>query len=288
MKFDNHANLFLLFITVFGCSNADLDHKEIEKIIERTRPGYEYWLKDIGSKLVIDTAQLRFWLSEFKDPFANIVMQSQFENVNDLDQAIKLVISHAQKSQSPVCWPVTVALRPRQTAATLKKNGFEKVLTYEMVELNIKDAHFMDIKNADIEIKKLDFNSIQEWLNIVGNAFEYNPLLAKACLKYLEADIKNNSKTQEHFAGYYKGKLVSTGTLLIEYYGGGHVYDIATLPEVQRNGMATAMMQFIIKRAQDLGVKTINLLATDQGKSIYQKFGFKKLYDIDMYVYNPY
>lgn len=272
---------FFLSSNIFALSEEQVLH-----IVERTRPGYEHWLKNIKAKPIINDSQLIFWVADCKDPFANIVMKSSFNSSTDLREAVKRVIAIAKELQTPISWMVAPHAKPADTSSILKTNGFLPVITYEMVELDIQEAIMIEIKNPDIEIRKLDSVSIDAWLNIVSPAFEYNSALTKACYEYLQSDVANKAAEQEHYAGYFKGKLVTTGTLLIEYYGGGHVYDIATVPEAQHNGMATAMMQFIIKRADDLGIKTINLLATDAGKSIYQKLGFKKLFDMDMFVFS--
>lgn len=287
MKFNQLNGYIAFFMALFtSCFIFALNQNEIYQIIAKTRPAYEDWLKDINSKLVTETQELRFWLSPYKDPFANIITLSSFSTQADLEKAIALVTNKARELKMPISWFVAPYMNPLETPNVLIKNGFFKAVSYEIVELNLENAILSNIHSSDIQIIPLKYADINAWMSIVASAFEYNEQLAQSCVEYIKRDVKNNNPDQEHFAGFFKGKLVTTGTLLIGQDGWSHVYDIATLQHAQHKGMATAMMNYIIKRAKERNLKIINLMATAEGKAIYNKLGFKKLYDIDMFVFN--
>ena len=54
-----------------------------------------------------------------------------------------------------------------------------------------------------------------------------------------------------------------------------YVLNMYTLPQGRSKGLATALLQKLIIKAKELGIDTMSLVATEQGKSIYEKADFK-------------
>ncbi|NLM62500.1 MAG: GNAT family N-acetyltransferase [Clostridiales bacterium] len=53
------------------------------------------------------------------------------------------------------------------------------------------------------------------------------------------------------------------------------MYNVYTNPEYRRRGIATQVMTALLQEAEKLNVAVIDLLSTDDGKSLYEKLGFK-------------
>lgn len=51
--------------------------------------------------------------------------------------------------------------------------------------------------------------------------------------------------------------------------------DVYTIPEYRGKGLGTSLLESIMKHAKELGYKKIILNATDSGRNLYEKFGFK-------------
>lgn len=56
----------------------------------------------------------------------------------------------------------------------------------------------------------------------------------------------------------------------------GTLLNVFTYPEYHRMGFATKLVCHIIDEAKQLGVSSINLSATQEGKPLYEKLGFTK------------
>lgn len=54
----------------------------------------------------------------------------------------------------------------------------------------------------------------------------------------------------------------------------GTVYNVYTYPQYRRKGIATQIMQALLAEAEALGVASVDLLATEDGKPLYNKLGF--------------
>lgn len=50
--------------------------------------------------------------------------------------------------------------------------------------------------------------------------------------------------------------------------------NVITYPEYRRKGIATQVIKFLIEEAELKRISSIDLLATEQGKSLYEKLGF--------------
>jgi len=54
----------------------------------------------------------------------------------------------------------------------------------------------------------------------------------------------------------------------------GTVYNVYTYPRYRRKGIATKVLQSLLANAELLGVASLDLLATEDGKPLYDKLGF--------------
>jgi len=55
----------------------------------------------------------------------------------------------------------------------------------------------------------------------------------------------------------------------------GTVYNVFTYPPYRRKGIATKVMRVLLEEAKLLGVVSVDLLATEDGKPLYEKLGFQ-------------
>jgi GNAT superfamily N-acetyltransferase len=98
---------------------------------------------------------------------------------------------------------------------------------------------------------------------------------------YFDRHIKNNE-----FIGIiceYDQKIISVAYLIIgewppnrKFLNGktGTLLNVYTYPEYRKNGIATDVIKRIIEEAKKQNVSIIDLLATEEGESVYKKLGF--------------
>ena len=106
---------------------------------------------------------------------------------------------------------------------------------------------------------------------------------------YFDRHIKN-----EEFIGIvceYEQKIISVAYLIIDewppnrkFLNGkiGTLLNVYTYPKYRKNGIATNVIKMIIEEAKKQNVSIIDLLATEEGESVYKKLGFLENEDKSM------
>ena len=57
----------------------------------------------------------------------------------------------------------------------------------------------------------------------------------------------------------------------------GTVYNVLTYKEYRRTGVATQVLTALLNEARSMGIKTVDLWATEDGEELYEKLGFWKV-----------
>ena len=77
------------------------------------------------------------------------------------------------------------------------------------------------------------------------------------------------------YLGYFDGEPVATSQLLLSD-GVGGVHDVTVLPSARGKGVGTEMSLLPLRDASSSGLDYGVLCATELGKGVYQKLGFKE------------
>ena len=86
-----------------------------------------------------------------------------------------------------------------------------------------------------------------------------------------------------HFLGKLGETPAATATLVLEGTLAG-IWNVGTLREHGRRGIGTAMMQYALRDAGDLGYRESMLLASPEGLPLYQRLGYTALGTIKTFV----
>ncbi len=82
------------------------------------------------------------------------------------------------------------------------------------------------------------------------------------------------------------GKAVATSSVVFQQYPPSfsnkqgmraYVTNVYTLPEYRRKGINTALLDKLVEEVKSRNISYIWLWATEQGKQLYKKYGFKDL-----------
>ncbi|MFZ5817920.1 MAG: GNAT family N-acetyltransferase [Bacillota bacterium] len=80
-----------------------------------------------------------------------------------------------------------------------------------------------------------------------------------------------------NYIAYLGGRPAGAGTLFIHGQMAG-IYNMCTLPRFQRNGVATAVLRACLADAQAAGCAHVGLTPTPMGRPLYERLGFREIY----------
>jgi len=83
------------------------------------------------------------------------------------------------------------------------------------------------------------------------------------------------------FVALYDGKEVGTATAINYEKRFGWIGMVLVHPQYRRKGIGTALLQKAIQYLKGIGVETIKLDATAEGRKVYIPLGFREEYDLD-------
>ena len=130
-------------------------------------------------------------------------------------------------------------------------------------------------------ITEMRFEFFSE-LNYLFAEEEKNNALVNANKKFFTEGIANKSFLL--YLAFYNENLVATGGVSFyflppnKYNPEGrtaYVSNMYTCPEFRGKGIASEIFSRLISEAKEAGVRKVFLNATDSGRPIYEKFGFK-------------
>lgn len=149
--------------------------------------------------------------------------------------------------------------------------------------LNLENINQSDEMILEEELAIALNQNLKDWAVPVEKAFESNDEMISI---YAQSHLKALDKGGhlEHYCLYKRNQPVSAMTLSILNHS-ARIDDLGTLPEFQRQGYASLLLNYGVLRAKALGATVCCLEASVSGFKMYQNLGFKILYNNASYTY---
>jgi len=141
-------------------------------------------------------------------------------------------------------------------------------------------------------IRKANINDIEQLIKLrIDYLVEERGSLSKDEESAIKKQLKSYFQkhiSDDSFVGIVadvEGVIASTAFLVISerpanpaFITGlkGTIYNVLTYPEYRRKGIATKVLEALIEEAKRANVSSVELMATKDGKYLYEKLGFKE------------
>ena len=144
------------------------------------------------------------------------------------------------------------------------------------------DEQFQEnIENPEISIRCLIASEVPMWDKIIEDSFKRSWTAPEDYFEFIKSDLINEKK--RYYAGYYNEQLVSTGCLLI-IDDCAYLYNLATVENLRRKGIAKEMIYKMSEDAKKLGIKYIIGATSNQvAEEMYKAFGAETCSYIEVY-----
>lgn len=207
--------------------------------------------------------------SDIADDTYNYVLSAQLKKA---EATIEKIIAFYQEKRLPLAWWISPSDEPKNLGLLLTSKGFslreENVGMYRFLE----DFHPSD-NPSSLRFEKVedrhrlkDFAKVIESFGIPEESYE--KLYSLIPLASISKDAP-----LEIYLGLVGNQPVVSG-IVVFHAGVAGIYYLATLPEKQKKGYASALLEHLLMRAKENGYSLATLQASRAGIGLYQRLGF--------------
>lgn len=208
----------------------------------------------------VDSETEYVWFSGLNHPIYNSVIRCTHSD--RVDSILK---------KAPKNVPISFWTPPQSDALVeiLKERGFEKLVTCPEMHWAVKA---IDLPKAKIERVHQNDEFYRILLSV--NGFD-EPLSGEVKKLLMRTPV-------EDYLIYDEGRPVGTAALYVEGKI-GVIFNVAVLPEVQKKGYGSAIMQYVMHRANELGLKSLFLHSSPVAVKMYKSLGFEQNSELQIY-----
>lgn len=224
---------------------------------------------------VHDEPDLLWFLSGLPFHLANGIVKARFLSDHlegTLDKRLRLLTTE----QVPMTWLIGPSTRPVDLGSHLEARGWvlEDVAPGMAIELQTLDESLSPPTSLTIE-RVREEEGLRTWLRIMTIGSEMPEEGLTLLLELVSRHGFKDSPSVHYYLGVLDDKPVATSLL---YLGGGvaGIYNVATLPEVRRQGIGSALTVAPLLQARAWDYRIGSLQSTPMGLNLYRRLGFRE------------
>ncbi len=225
------------------------------------------------------------WHTRVEHPWFNGVLSTQAAADNE-EQTIQEVLSYFRSRKvNEFIWWFEPQLQATAWEEHLKPHGFQydnstPGMAVDLALLPASVPHPKDLLIRCVE----DLETLQEWTRTFNPGYElpstfFSPFLELATGWGFDLPLR-------HYLAYLNGTPVATSSLFLSA-GVAGIYYVATLPEARGQGIGTFLTLIPLHQAREMGYRAGVLQSSEMGYRVYQRLGFQKLCDIEIFYWQP-
>lgn len=162
----------------------------------------------------------------------------------------------------------------------LTKKNDQLLQEYELADTGVGMAFNLLSNNLHAIESPLEFKLMNEelhtWSIPIIHGFQSTPEITHI-YTLRHSDALKKCDGVYHFSGFLAGEPVVSMTLTVKEHL-ARIDDLATHPNVQQRGFASAMMTYALQKALELNVRICFLEASSAGLNLYKRIGFQPLF----------
>src|SRR5215469_15902402 len=235
----------------------------------------EAWVR-LGRGLgavVHDEPELLWFVTGLPFHLANGIVRAHFPAESG-EETFEKRFKQLAAQRIPMVWLIGPSTRPTDLGSHLEKHGWTHEDEAPGMALDLGSLDEPLPLPSQLTIQRVsDGETLKTWLRIMTAGSEI-PEEGRSLL--LDAVTKQGFKddlTIHYYLGVLGDKPVATALL---YVAGGvaGIYNVATLPEVRRQGIGSALTVAPLLQARTWGYRIGTLQSTPMGLNLYRRLGF--------------
>ncbi|MCL1470799.1 GNAT family N-acetyltransferase [Argonema antarcticum] len=249
---------------------------EVIRAIEFNMFGHKsYFARHLSTMEVIDKPDMLLIDSRLPSDTFNYVCRANFPE-SEVDSRIDFALNYFQQRQLPIAWWIGPNSQPANLAEHLEKHGLKRVEQAAGMALDLNLLSENDLLFKDLNIRKATkLEHLEHYAHIIAAC--WNPPDPSVIKFYQQAAaIAFDSESPVLFyIGYLDNEPIATSELFLDA-GVAGIYGVVTLEKYRKRGLGTAMTLTALCDAKKQGYQTATLQASEDGKNLYSRLGFKE------------
>lgn len=251
--------------------------QEISNLIEYNTAKFFLNLGRLNCDEVCDTPEIKYI---FTRNWFNRIFMINF-NESNVSTSIEQIVSRIKKLDISASWYITPQSRPANLQNLLKDHNFAHKDDWSAMAIDLENIPESFNFPEGMEIKEvLNLGELKTWTDILVKSFEFPEIVQSYKKYFINARLKSHNS--HYYLGFLNGNPIATG-VLFKGDGAAGLFYIGTVPEARRQGIAKAMVYYLLSTAKKKGCSISVLQASKRGYPVYKKIGFKKYYTTKIY-----
>jgi GNAT superfamily N-acetyltransferase len=230
-------------------------------------------------------AELTWTIGGSPIAYHNAVVRAALEP-GRVDAAIEQSLALMRAKGVPGSWHVGPSMRPAELGARLAAHGFvdggpEPGMAVELDRLVAPSP----VPGLAIE-RVRDDAGLAAFQAVLTSGFGEGEIEARwTCEMYRRIGLGDDVPWR-HVLARLEGEPVATASLFVAA-GIAGVYFVCTTPAFRRRGIGASITYAALEQARPLGLRVAVLGASEAGRPVYERLGFRAICDVHVYEWAP-
>jgi ribosomal protein S18 acetylase RimI-like enzyme len=214
-------------------------------------------------------------LTNIPSALFNNVLKAQLKSDN-IEERIDTVLERARMRNIPMSWWIGPSTTPSKLGLYLEAQGWTLADSNSGMATDLHALIDNLPKPDGLRIDEVaNVETLRAWGHVTTSVYEF-PELAKE--PWFDIHLSMGLGTEQpwrHYIAWLDGQPVAAASLFLGA-GVAGIANVATLPEARRQGIGGTITLEPLREARRMGYRVGILFASEMGKGLYRKLGFRE------------
>ncbi len=193
---------------------------------------------------------------------------------------VRQVEKYYEGASLPYWWWVFPRAKTAETIRLLKETGHVHVMNMPCL---LADLSILPLGEPASKVRRVEHQEdLERWKEVTFAGFDFPQSERTSYDRFIGAFFSDPDSPQKAFLAFDGGKPAAASLLFLANDAAG-LYFITTLAEYRRRGIGRELVLATLHHARASGARFASLQSSPDGRSVYEKAGFKEFCRVDIY-----
>jgi GNAT superfamily N-acetyltransferase len=242
--------------------------------VEAHRLGNALLWRSFPGARVDEPGDLVLYISGLGTSWANGVVAARLLP-EEADERIAWAVDQFEAAGVEASWSTGPLTTPADLADRLLAHGFHLKEDLPWMAADLAASPLEQAVPPELVIEEVRTPKLHDaWVTAMVEGFESDDESRETLDRLGRHELEHGDGSWVRFVGFLDGRPVASSGL-VQAGGVAGIYNVTTLRSMRRRGFGTAMSLAATRRARDLGHRLAVLGASDDGRGVYERLGFR-------------